>query len=142
MVLKDIGKGTRLSQPQAVADLGFSLLAMESEIDAEREHVWAIGLTNKNGVKYVELVSLGTLDESLIHPRELFPNAVHFGAARLIVMHNHPSGEVEISDADVRMTNRIVEAGKILGIAILDHIIIGNGTGRFAALKGAGVMPA
>src|ERR687895_2818114 len=80
----------------------------------------------RNHVKMVELVSLGTLNSSLVHPRETFRRAVIAGSASIIVAHNHPSGEVEPSDEDTKTTKLLHEAGNILGITLLDHVIFTN----------------
>ena len=69
-------------------------------------------------------VSTGTLDASLVHPREVFKEAIQASAAQVIIAHNHPSGDPEPSEGDLVITNRLVEAGKILEIEVVDHIII------------------
>ena len=79
----------------------------------------------------MELVSLGTLNASLVHPREVYRRAIKAGASALIIGHSHPSGDCEPSEDDVSLTRRLVEAGKIIGIEILDHIIVGNTTLSF-----------
>ncbi len=80
----------------------------------------------RSRVTLVELVSLGTLNASLVHPRETFRRAVMQGSASIIVAHNHPSGEVEPSDEDTKTTKLLFEAGTILGINLLDHVIFAN----------------
>ncbi len=77
--------------------------------------------------KMVELVTIGILNSSLVHPRETFRRAVISGSAAIIIAHNHPSGEVEPSDEDMKITRVMHEAGNILGIALLDHIIFTKG---------------
>lgn len=104
-----------------------SILESESEVDQEKEHFWAIGLTTNNRIKYIDLVTLGTLNEALIHPRETFRLAVLKGVNCLIVCHNHPSGNLEASTGDIEITERLKKAGDILGIKLIDHIIIGDG---------------
>ncbi|MDO8281548.1 MAG: JAB domain-containing protein [Thermodesulfovibrionia bacterium] len=101
-----------------------SILSAEPEIEREKEHFWAIGLNIKNQIKYVELVSLGTLTASLVHPRETFRMAVLKGIASLIVGHNHPSGDTTPSRDDLTITKRLKEAGEILGIKLIDHVIV------------------
>ena len=83
-----------------------------------------MGLNAKNNIQDIELVSLGTLHSSLVHPRETFRLAVMKGVASLILVHNHPSGDPEPSEDDIDITKRLVEGGKILGIQVIDHIII------------------
>jgi DNA repair protein RadC len=80
----------------------------------------------KSRVTLVELVSLGTLNASLVHPRETFRRAIIAGSASIIVAHNHPSGEVEPSDEDTKTTKLLFEAGQLLGITLNDHVIFAN----------------
>jgi DNA repair protein RadC len=103
-----------------------ALLAAEHETDRDKEHFWAIGLTTKNLVKYIELVSLGTLSTAIIHPRETYRMAVMQAAAHLVVAHNHPSGDPTPSHEDIAITQRLQAAGDIIGIELLDHVIIGR----------------
>ena len=109
-----------------VAKVFLDLLALEDKIDQEKEHFYVMHLDIRSRVKLVELVSLGTLTASLVHPRETFRRAVMQGSASIIVAHNHPSDEVEPSDEDTKTTKLLHEAGNILGIQLLDHIIFTN----------------
>jgi len=107
------------------------LLQKEDNLSREREHFWIIILNTRNRIRFVELVSLGTMNASLVHPREVYRRAIKSGASALIIGHNHPSGNCEPSEDDISLTRRLMEAGKIIGIEILDHIIIGNTTLSF-----------
>jgi DNA repair protein RadC len=111
---------------QHVARVFLDLLALEDNIDQDKEHFYVMHLDVKSRVKMVELVSLGTLDSSLVHPRETFRRAIVAGSASIIVAHNHPSGEVEPSDADTKTTKWLLEAGQLLGITLNDHVIFAN----------------
>jgi DNA repair protein RadC len=91
--------------------------------DAAVELFIVIHLKTNSYVTAFEIVSKGTLNSSLVHPREVFKSAIIRNAASIIIAHNHPSGNCEPSAEDVQMTKQLVEAGKILGIAVLDHII-------------------
>lgn len=93
-----------------------------------REHFLAILLTVKNTVIKIEEISVGSLSASIVHPREVFFAAIKYHAASVIVAHNHPSGFTSPSREDCQVTKRLVKAGKILDIPVLDHIIVGNGT--------------
>lgn len=95
-------------------------------------------LDNKGKIISREIVSMGDLSSSIVHPRETFRSAVKRSAASVILVHNHPSGNPTPSEEDIRATKRIVEAGNILGIAVLDHIIIGDGT--YVSLNAKGLM--
>jgi DNA repair protein RadC len=112
-----------------------AVLEHECEVDQYKEHVWTIGFNARNVIQYVELVSLGTLNASLVHPRETFRYAVMKGISSLAVVHNHPSGNLEPSDDDLALTARLSQAGRILGIEVLDHVIIANDTDLFYSFK-------
>lgn len=99
----------------------------------EQEELRIILLSAKNHVLSIENVSKGTVNSFSVHPREVFRSAIKKACAFIIMVHNHPSGDCEPSREDILITQRIVEAGKIVGIDVLDHIIIGDG--RFMSLK-------
>jgi DNA repair protein RadC len=113
----------RIQDSRHVAQVLLDLLHLEDTIDRDKEHFYAVHLDIKSRVNLVELVSLGTLTSSLVHPRETFRRAVMQGSASIIVGHNHPSGVVEPSDEDSKVTKLLFEAGNILGITLLDHVI-------------------
>ena len=113
-----------LNSAGKVAQLLRDILAMENEIDRDKEHFWVIGLNVKNRVMFIDLCTLGILDRSLVHPREVFRLAISKGVAWIIVGHNHPSCDPEPSEDDVKITKKLAEAGKILGIDLIDHVII------------------
>jgi len=94
---------------------------------ADREMFLCIHLSTKNRVISWEVVAIGSLDSSVVHPRELFKGAILANAASVILVHNHPSGDPTPSRADVRLTGRMVEAGEILGISVLDHVVCAGG---------------
>ena len=121
-------KHQKVTSPQSLANVLQAILDNESEIDKQKEHLWTIGLNTKNVVQYVELVSLGILDASLVHPREVFRLAVSKGVSSIVVGHNHPSGDITPSKEDLAVTKRLREAGQVLGIPVLDHVIIGQGS--------------
>ena len=95
--------------------------------DAKQETFTVILLDSKNRFLREETVALGSLNQSIVHPREVFRPAIQGAAASVILVHNHPSGAPSPSAEDVRVTARLVEAGKLLGIQVLDHIIVGEG---------------
>nr|WP_055668416.1 JAB domain-containing protein [Desnuesiella massiliensis] len=106
--------------------------------NSDRELLIACCLDTKNQPTSINVVSVGTLNSSLVHPRELFKPAILSNSASLIVAHNHPSGYLEPSNEDINITNRIKECGKLLGIDIIDHIIIGDE--NFISLKEKGFL--
>jgi DNA repair protein RadC len=90
----------------------------------KKEHFWVICLDTRNRLINWKPVSIGSLDTSIVHPREVFKEAVSSSAASVIFVHNHPSGDPEPSKEDVELTERLVKAGEIIGIDVLDHIIV------------------
>lgn len=94
--------------------------------DKLQEYFYCVYLDTKNHIIKDKLLFIGTINESLIHPREIFKEAYLLSASGIICIHNHPSGNVNPSNNDIIMTKQLVEVGKILGIKVLDHIIIGK----------------
>ena len=110
-----------------------------TNVQGEAQEVFGILILNiKNRIVAVHEISRGTLNSSLVHPREVFKPAILHNAASIICFHNHPSGDPEPSREDVELTNRLVEAGKILGIEVFDHIVVGDE--GYVSLKERGVM--
>ena len=106
--------------------------------DEKREHFVALLLDTKNGVMRSKTVSVGDLSSSIVHPREVFVEAIRHGSASLIVAHNHPSGDPAPSPEDIAVTRRLAEAGELLGIELLDHIVLGDD--RWVSLKERGLF--
>lgn len=104
----------------------------------KQEHFKVILLNTKNAVLSVETVSIGALNASLVHPRDVFRLAVKVAAASIILVHQHPSGDPTPSNEDKQVTQRLVEIGKIMGIEVLDHIILGAGV--FFSFKEKGLI--
>lgn len=96
--------------------------------DSRREHFVAFYLSSRNSLVSREIISVGTLDMSVVHPREVFEPALRHSAAGVIVVHNHPSGDCDPSDDDILITKRLRQAGELMGIKVLDHIIISGKT--------------
>lgn len=111
-----------------IAKIFQDLLALEDELDQDQEHVYVLHVDARNTVKMVELVSLGTVNAALLHPREIYRRAVKEASVGIIVAHNHPSGNVEPSADDVATTKQLIHAGGILDIRLLDHIIFTKDT--------------
>lgn len=100
-------------------------VSLTSEIrDKKKEHLVCLYLNARNALLKKEIISIGTLDKSLIHPREIFGPAVELRAAGIILLHNHPSGDTSPSPQDTEVINKIVEAGKIMGVNVIDFIIV------------------
>lgn len=94
----------------------------------DREHFVVLHLDGKNRIIARETVSIGSLNQAIVHPREVFKAAIHNGSAAIICVHNHPTGDPEPSAEDIAITRRLCQAGDIIGIKVLDHIIIGQDT--------------
>ena len=104
----------------------------------DREHFRTILLNTKNRVIRVCTVSIGGLSQAPVHPREVFKDAIKHGACTMIVVHNHPSGDATPSADDSMITDQLAAAGKLVGIPLLDHIIIGDG--QFVSLREKGLL--
>lgn len=90
----------------------------------KKEHFIALYLNARNQLVHKETISMGTLNANLVHPREVFEPAVKYSVANIMVAHNHPSGDPKPSEDDLEITKRLVEAGKMMGVELLDHVII------------------
>ncbi|WP_317327288.1 DNA repair protein RadC [Turicibacter sanguinis] len=106
--------------------------------DLDREQFIIACLNTKNEPTNITVVSVGTLNKAIVHPREVFKTAILSNAASIMAFHNHPSGETTPSQQDIQLTNRLVGAGELLGIKLLDHLIIGDGA--FTSLKEKGYL--
>jgi len=112
--------------PQKAADYWRRHVATSQYFNPECECFVVLFLNTRRRVKGHQLVTIGTMDTILVHPREVFRLAVMTAASAIILMHNHPSGEAAPSDADVKVTRDLIRAGQILKIEVLDHVVIGN----------------
>lgn len=122
-----------INSPSDAADM-----VMEEMCNLDREHFKIMLLNTKNNVLGVYQVSVGSLNSSIVHPRECFKEAIRRNANTVILLHNHPSGDPAPSTEDLSITGRLVEGGRILGIEVLDHIIIGDR--RYTSLKEQGII--
>ena len=100
------------------------VLLRESRTGRQKEHFWVIGLAVSNKISYIELVSLGSISSAIVTPLEVFNLAVLKKSPKIVLVHNHPSGNLKPSPADIDITTKIVDGGKILTIEVLDHLII------------------
>ncbi len=129
----ELGVDKPVKCPQDVADL-----LMEEMRYLKKEHMKLVLLNIKCNLISVEEVSVGSLNASIVHPREVFNPAIRKSSASIIMVHNHPSGDPTPSNEDAAITMRISEAGKLLGIELVDHIIIGDG--RYISMKEKGLF--
>jgi len=105
----------------------------------KKEHFLVVLLDTRNRIIGIDGVSVGTLDTSMAHPREVFKPAIDARAASVVLVHNHPSGDPEPSDEDIKLTRRMVQAAEIVGIGVTDHIIVCDGS--YVSLKGRNLVP-
>jgi len=117
----EVGKKPLVKTPDDVAGLVRGRLK-----DKKKEHFLALLLDTRGQLIKVSEISVGSLDGSIVHPREVFKEAISASAASVIFVHNHPSGDPTPSEDDIKLTKRLAEAGEIMGIDVLDHIIIGD----------------
>lgn len=103
-----------------------------------REQILIVFIDSKSKVLKDMVISTGTVNTSIVAPREIFLNALKYGATSIIMLHNHPSGNPSPSKEDINTTKRIKEAGNLIGIKLMDHIIIGDN--KFVSLKGEGIL--
>jgi len=108
-------------------------LVMEKLRYEQKEHFRLLLLDTRNQVIAISDVSVGSLDRSIVHPREVFKEAIKRGAAKVIAVHNHPSGDPSPSEEDRAITRRLAEAGELIGIELVDHVVIGDG--RYQSVK-------
>jgi DNA repair protein RadC len=139
IVLRETGKKSPrvLSSPETAAELALELIR---QADDDKEHTWAIYLNAQNHYLMHAEISVGTQSASLIHPREVLGPALREGAASVILIHNHPSGDPAPSREDLRLTRQLVEGAKLLDLRLHDHLIVGNGSERWVSLAQRGAL--
>jgi len=143
-ILAALEMGKRISiqgaefKPAIQSPEDVSNLVMEEMRFFDREHFRVLLLNSKNKVLSCETISIGNLNSSLVHPRELFKMAIKRSARAVVLLHNHPSGDPTPSREDIEVTERILNAGNLLGIDVLDHIIIGDNI--YFSMKEKGII--
>lgn len=134
-------KVRRYELPREIVDpeQAYKAIITITSIEEEAQEVFGILILNsKHKIVAVHEISRGSLNSSIVHPREVFKPAVLHNAAAIICFHNHPSGDPTPSELDIKTTKRLVEAGNIMAIEVFDHIIVGDE--GYTSLKGMGVM--
>ena len=126
-------KNRQVKSPQSAYEIIQEFLG-----DVDREHFVVLCLDTKNQPTCIQTVHIGSLNSSIVHPREVLKSALLSNSASIIVAHNHPSNICEPSHEDIEVTKRLCEAGRILGIDVLDHLIIS--TDNFCSLKEKGII--
>lgn len=133
MVASRLSESVTIRSPRDAAELLTEQLRY-----LQKEHFVCLFLNTKNVVIAQETLSIGSLNASIVHPREVFRAAIKYSSASIVCAHNHPSGDPAPSPEDIAITKRLVESGQIVGIDVLDHIVVGDG--RFVSLKEQGLM--
>ena len=138
LVKEKVGK-YELPKKVSSPDQVYKAITMLTNAEEEAQEVFGILVLNiKNKIVAVHEISRGILNSSMTHPREVFKPAILHNAAAIVCFHNHPSGDPEPSKDDILITRRLVEAGKIMGIEVFDHIIVGDN--GYVSLKERGVI--
>lgn len=125
----EIGKRSKIEKnqkKQILSSKDVSIVLEDNLRGLNKEHFIILMLNTKNFLLGIETVSIGSLNSSIVHPRELFKSAINKSAAAIILAHNHPSGDATPSMEDIEVTKRIKSGGQLLGIDVIDHIIIGD----------------
>src|ERR1044072_792427 len=125
--ISETGHARKIDSPQAALTSWRCSIAKKRWFDEDKEHLVVLILSTRYKILGHSLVSIGSLNESLGHPREIFKAAVAGSAYAIILMHNHPSGDPAPSRSDHSLTKRMEECGELLGIRMLDHVIVGKG---------------
>jgi DNA repair protein RadC len=127
------GGKTPLKTPEAMVEV------VQGRLKEKKKEIFlAILLDTRNQLIRVAEISVGSLDSSIVHPREVFKEAISACASSIVFVHNHPSGDTQASDEDIALTKRLCQAGEIVGISVLDHIIVGGKS--FASMKRLGLF--
>lgn len=135
---KRLAASSKNNKIKITSPLDASNLLMEEMRYLKKELFKILLLDTKNNIISIEDISMGTLNSSIVHPREVFSVAIRRSSASIILAHNHPSGDPTPSKEDISITNRLIESGEIVGIKVLDHIIIGDG--KFISLKESDII--
>lgn len=134
----ELGKRLFSSKNECFVTSPEDVYKLTKEIEnAKKEYLVAIYLNTNNSLIKKETISMGSLNVNMVHPREVFQPALSNYAANIVLVHNHPSGDPNPSEEDIKLTQRMVRAGKLMDMRILDHIVIGNG--KYTSLKEIGV---
>lgn len=129
----EVEYGVQISCPQDTVPVIQKMIG-----NSDREHMILLTLDTKNKITSISIVSIGSLNMSIVHPREIFKIAILANAASIIIAHSHPSWDCNESKEDIVMTRRLIECGDLLGIELLDHIIVGGD--NYISLREKGII--
>jgi len=122
--LSEAQKKARINRPESIAAIMQQILKRENRLGRSQEHFWVAGLDNANKLLFIELIGLGRQNRVTANPPDVFRMAIYKLAMKLILVHNHPSGQMLPSPADKAFTDRIIKVGEIINVEVLDHFII------------------
>ncbi|MBL4708047.1 MAG: JAB domain-containing protein [Flavobacteriales bacterium] len=114
----------KVDSPIKLYEIMQKILLRESETDRNKEHLWTISLDNASRILNIEMVSMGTVNQTIVEPMEVFSIPLQKRAVQLIIVHNHPSGELKPSESDKDITDRLIQVGRITNVTLIDHLII------------------
>jgi len=127
----------KITKPSDIYQIMQPIYALNDNLDRDREQLYLIGLDSRNNIKTIDLISLGTLNETLVSPKEVYRTALIKNCASIILVHNHPSQDPTPSQADLEVTKKLKEAGKMIEVNLIDHLIYTNN--GYQSLKELGV---
>ncbi len=132
---------TKLNSADKVYEILKKVHSNVNGFDRDKEHFYVIGLTRRHTIKYIDLVSFGSISGTVSEPREIYRQAIHRATGGgIIISHTHPSGNLEPSEADKKLTAKIKDAGRILEIPLIDHIIFTNEDDGFFSFANEGMV--
>jgi len=137
--LSEWQKNQSYSSPEPIATLMRRVLLRENRLSRSQEHFWVMGLNNEHRLLYLELIGLGRQNSVAANPPDIFRTALHRLALRIVLVHNHPSGNIAPSQADKSFTSRMIKVGELIGIEVLDHLIITE-QGGYTSFNTAGIL--
>ena len=139
MRVAEAGAEWHVQSPARLVEFWRSEIERAAWFDPEKEAFVTVNLSTRNHVKSWNLCTLGTLDSTTVHAREVFRAAIMVSAAAIVLMHHHPSGNPMPSAEDLNITRQLIQAGNIIDIPVMDHVVIGTG-GSFTSIREAGLV--
>ncbi len=114
----------KIANSEDVFAIMLAVLKRENRLGRRKEHFWVIGISPSHVIEFIELISLGTIDATIVKPLDVFHLAAAKNTPKIILVHNHPSGNLQASEEDIRLTQRLKEGARLLDIDIVDHLVI------------------
>lgn len=138
MLIEKDWEDRKIQCPEDLASVFLEIISDLEEYEKDKEHIWVVGMDTSGKIKYIDLVAIGSLSHCLFHPREIFRMAVHQAVHSIMVVHNHPSNNVEPSREDYTMLEKLTDSGKILGIPVVDSLIFQSEGQEYYSITGDG----